>query len=232
MCGENTAGREHRADLHTTITLPAVAPHLQGITPVDSEAAAWLRRTIDASSVRAVLNKAETPNTEARARVLAVAGEAAGLGFGEPIAVSAATGEGIDELFHAISPALDACSSRAAACDPTSNHRGSEAAASVSGRAPGAVSGEDRVAAFRLMGRGPRVRLPAGVAGREAWSLSAEGMYCDSSSLTALHRAERGMWGDRADTVMDIGATTAMSAGATRGYDAACDGQAVAWWVN
>jgi len=70
-----------------------------GVTPLDEEIARWLRQ----STVPVVLvaNKAEGRAGDAGLF------EAFGLGFGEPVALSAEHGEGLADLFEALLPHLD-----------------------------------------------------------------------------------------------------------------------------
>jgi GTP-binding protein len=67
-----------------------------GVTPADRHFARWLRRL--AKPVILVANKAES-----RA-ALGELGEAYGLGFGEPVAISAQHGEGLGELYERLQP--------------------------------------------------------------------------------------------------------------------------------
>ncbi len=67
----------------------------EGLTPMDQHFAGWLRR--QKKPVILVVNKAE--NTKA---VQAGLGEAYGLGFGEPIAISAEHADGMEDLYHAL----------------------------------------------------------------------------------------------------------------------------------
>ncbi len=68
-----------------------------GVTPMDEHFAQWLRR--QKKPVILAVNKAETD----RAVQTAMA-EAYGLGLGDPIAISAAHGTGLEEIFHALDP--------------------------------------------------------------------------------------------------------------------------------
>ncbi len=65
----------------------------QGLTPVDTEIALFLRRT--GKPVLIVVNKSEGLDAAV------VAGDFFSLGFGEPLAIAAAHGRGIDHLMHA-----------------------------------------------------------------------------------------------------------------------------------
>ena len=68
-----------------------------GITPMDEHFAAWLRK--QKKPMILALNKAENEKA-----VQAALGEAYSLGMGEPIAVSAEHGIGMEELYHALLP--------------------------------------------------------------------------------------------------------------------------------
>jgi GTP-binding protein len=76
-----------------------------GITPLDRHFAEWLRR--HGKPVILAANKTE-------GRAFAAAHEAFALGLGDPIALSAEHGEGLDALFQALAPLAD----RAAAAEP------------------------------------------------------------------------------------------------------------------
>ena len=99
----------------------------QGITPTDLAVAAWLRTLVDPARVRVLLNKAESegsssPSSSPSAsslsrgraddasawRVHAVWAEALGLGFGEPVCISAEYGQGLDDLYHLLADAFHA----------------------------------------------------------------------------------------------------------------------------
>lgn len=67
-----------------------------GITPIDMDFAELVRRS--GKEVVLVVNKAEGR------RIHSVVGEAASLGLGEPVAISAEHGEGFVDLFHALAP--------------------------------------------------------------------------------------------------------------------------------
>lgn len=87
----------------------------QGLVPGDAEAAAWLRRALPRERVVLVLNKAESRAGGGEGWVEAVSAEAARLGLGEPVAVSAETGEGLADLYAALSPILDPVARRQSA---------------------------------------------------------------------------------------------------------------------
>lgn len=68
-----------------------------GITPMDEHFANWLRK--QKKPVILVVNKCENPKATATA-----VGEAFRLGFGEPFAISAEHNEGLEEVYHALTP--------------------------------------------------------------------------------------------------------------------------------
>src|SRR3954451_24625078 len=90
LAGRMRAQTERSVDLADVALL--VIDARAGLTPVDRHFARWLRRT--GKSVVLVANKAE-----GRA-VLADLGEAYALGLGDPVAISAAHGEGLGELYE------------------------------------------------------------------------------------------------------------------------------------
>ncbi len=71
----------------------------EGVTPLDSEIARWLR--VEDTPVILVANKTEGRAAEAGLY------EAFRLGFGEPVAISAEHGEGVADLFNGLRPLLE-----------------------------------------------------------------------------------------------------------------------------
>lgn len=71
----------------------------EGVTPLDSHFAAWLRKR--KLPVILALNKGENERA-----VQSALGEAYALGLGEPIIVSAEHGVGMEELYHALLPLM------------------------------------------------------------------------------------------------------------------------------
>ncbi len=69
----------------------------EGVTPADDHFADFLRR--QNKPIILVVNKCENPKA-----VQSGIGEAYGLGFGEPVAMSAAHSSGFDDLFNALEP--------------------------------------------------------------------------------------------------------------------------------
>src|SRR5215213_6091581 len=90
LAGRMRAQTERSLDLADVVLL--VIDARTGLTPVDRHFARWLRRS--GKPVVLVANKAE-----GRA-VLADLGEAYALGLGDPVAISAAHGEGLGELYE------------------------------------------------------------------------------------------------------------------------------------
>lgn len=68
-----------------------------GVTPLDEHFAAWLRK--QKKNVVVAVNKCENEKTS-----MAGVAESYALGFGEPIAISSEHGEGMEDLYHALSP--------------------------------------------------------------------------------------------------------------------------------
>lgn len=71
-----------------------------GVTPIDLDYAGMVRRS--GKPVILLVNKAEG------GKIHATLGEASALGLGNPIAISAEHGEGMVDLFHALSPLFEA----------------------------------------------------------------------------------------------------------------------------
>ena len=71
----------------------------EGVTPLDSEIARWLR--VGSTPVVLVANKAESRAAEAGLL------DSYRLGFGDPIAISAEHGEGVADLFQALQPLIE-----------------------------------------------------------------------------------------------------------------------------
>jgi small GTP-binding protein len=80
-----------------------------GVLPGDAALARWLRGPAAdvAEKVLLVANKCERRRRDGGAGVGWVLAEASSLGFGEPVALSAETGEGLAELYEALAPRLD-----------------------------------------------------------------------------------------------------------------------------
>lgn len=68
-----------------------------GITPMDKHFASWLRK--QKKPVILAVNKCENPKT-----IQSSMAEAYGLGLGDPIAISAEHGEGMEDLYHVLRP--------------------------------------------------------------------------------------------------------------------------------
>lgn len=183
-----------------------------GLTPLDEEIAAMLRRAERETLV--VANKAETEALGAGA-----AAEFSRLGFGEPLPVSAEHGEGIGALLAAVEARLPSAPEGAAA---TEGETGAIAVALVGRPNVGKSSllnrivGEDRVLVSEIPGttrdtidtllvrHGTRFRLldTAGIRRRAKWSRSAERL----AALAAARAVERA---DVAILVLDAGESLA-----------------------
>jgi len=79
----------------------------EGVTPLDSEIARWLR--VAKTPVVLVANKAESRAAEAGLL------DSYRLGLGEPVAISAEHGEGVADLFEALRPLVEAAAESAPA---------------------------------------------------------------------------------------------------------------------
>jgi len=94
LAGRIQAQTERSLDLADVALL--VIDAREGVTPGDRHFARWLRRT--GKPVILVANKAESRSAQEGL------GEAHGLGFGEPVAISARHGEGLGELYERLLP--------------------------------------------------------------------------------------------------------------------------------
>lgn len=82
-----------------------------GLLPADEALAGWLRKQLGPERLARLLlvvNKCERRGRAQTAGVADVLAEAAGLGLGEPVALSAQTGEGLTELYAVLQPRVDA----------------------------------------------------------------------------------------------------------------------------
>ncbi|KAH7288682.1 hypothetical protein KP509_31G036700 [Ceratopteris richardii] len=77
-----------------------------GLQPWDKEVGNWLRKQNLSIPVVLIVNKSEGLQSDATGTILATIGEAHSLGFGEPIALSAETGEGLTDLYATLRPML------------------------------------------------------------------------------------------------------------------------------
>lgn len=78
-----------------------------GLQPLDIEVGNWLRKQNVPVPMVLIMNKAEGLHSDATGMLLSTLGEAHGLGFGDPIAVSAETGEGLTDLYETLRPLLE-----------------------------------------------------------------------------------------------------------------------------
>ncbi|DBA81670.1 TPA: hypothetical protein ACH3X1_007420 [Trebouxia sp. C0004] len=78
----------------------------EGVLGQDADLAKWLRKNC-AIPVLLAANKAERRGASGSSGVEAALTDATRLGFGDPIAISAKTGEGMTELYAALQPVLD-----------------------------------------------------------------------------------------------------------------------------
>lgn len=78
----------------------------EGLLPADKEIATWMRANMK-SQIIVTANKCERRTNTGEAENAEVLGEAAALGLGEPVAISAAHGEGMAELYAALQEHID-----------------------------------------------------------------------------------------------------------------------------
>lgn len=84
-----------------------------GLLPADSDLARWLRQSVNketASKIIVVANKCERRGNRSELDATSVVHEAPRLGFGEAVAISAETGEGMVDLYTTLQPRIDAVS--------------------------------------------------------------------------------------------------------------------------
>ncbi|KAI5058512.1 hypothetical protein GOP47_0026682 [Adiantum capillus-veneris] len=77
-----------------------------GLQPWDTEVGKWLRKQNVSIPVILIVNKAEGIQSDATGMLLATLGEAHSLGFGDPLPISAETGEGLTDLYATLKPLL------------------------------------------------------------------------------------------------------------------------------
>lgn len=77
-----------------------------GLQPWDTEVGKWLRKQNVSIPVILIVNKAEGLQSDTTGMLLATLGEAHGLGFGDPLPISAETGEGLTDLYATLRPLL------------------------------------------------------------------------------------------------------------------------------
>lgn len=78
-----------------------------GIQPHDYEVASWLRRTAPHLHIILLVNKCEGFEGDHSGLLQSTLGEAHRFGFGDPIPISAETGEGFSNLYGELQPILD-----------------------------------------------------------------------------------------------------------------------------
>lgn len=77
-----------------------------GLHPLDQDVGKWLRRHALKMNIIVAVNKAESLFDSSESLVSATT-EAYKLGFGDPIAISAETGLGMQDLYAALKPKLE-----------------------------------------------------------------------------------------------------------------------------
>ncbi|GLI68888.1 hypothetical protein VaNZ11_013435 [Volvox africanus] len=121
-----------------------------GVLPADEEVAKWLASHVPRDQVLVVANKAE--GAKAREEMPQTVYDCYRLGFGEPVAVSATTGDGLADLYTALQPHIDALTEQLAAKAEADGNAAAEAA-SGSGSPSGSPRGTGVVAAVADDGR-------------------------------------------------------------------------------
>lgn len=76
-----------------------------GLQPLDRDVGKWMRKHASGIHVIVAMNKSES--LDERGLLVAEAGEAYSLGFGDPIAISAETGLGMVELYETLQPLFE-----------------------------------------------------------------------------------------------------------------------------
>ncbi|XP_039143853.1 LOW QUALITY PROTEIN: GTPase Der [Dioscorea cayenensis subsp. rotundata] len=76
-----------------------------GLQPLDVEVGQWMRKHAPGIRIIVAMNKSES--LDEQGLITAAAGEAQGLGFGDPVAISAETGLGMAELYEILRPLLE-----------------------------------------------------------------------------------------------------------------------------
>ena len=105
-------------------------------------------------------NKCERRGAGGEAAVSAALAEAVRLGFGEPVALSAMTGEGMSDLYEALQPLLDPIiEARRGAVQQIQAGAGGEPSAAEAGSSGGAAGEDDATAAAGSSGGGGPLRI-------------------------------------------------------------------------
>lgn len=77
-----------------------------GLHPLDLEVGKWLRKHAPGIKLVVALNKSES-FFDGSSSLVSAAAEAYRLGFGDPIAISAETGLGLQDLYEALRPMVE-----------------------------------------------------------------------------------------------------------------------------
>lgn len=125
-----------------------------GLLPADSDLARWLRQNVNqdtASKIVVVVNKCERRGnkSEIYSNTTSAVHEAPRLGFGEAVAISAETGEGMVDLYTALQPHIDAVYKDLNEQSNSSEHEGDQKAKAVKV----AIMGVTNVGKSTLMNR-------------------------------------------------------------------------------
>ncbi|CAO2840453.1 unnamed protein product [Amaranthus hypochondriacus] len=102
---ERTADMTANVISRSSVALFLIAAR-DGLQTMDLQVGKWLRKHAPGINIILVMNKSESLD-ESDGTLATAAGEAYGLGFGDPIAISAETGLGMAELYSALKPVLE-----------------------------------------------------------------------------------------------------------------------------
>lgn len=89
----------------STFKLHHVPLSRDGLQPLDYDVGKWMRK--HASGIRTILVMNKSESLDEKGLLAAASGEAYGLGFGDPIAMSAETGLGMVELYETLQPLFE-----------------------------------------------------------------------------------------------------------------------------
>ncbi|GLC35718.1 hypothetical protein PLESTB_000487100 [Pleodorina starrii] len=151
-----------------------------GVCPADEEVAQWLLRHVPRDQVLVVANKAE--GAKARDEMPQTVYDCYRLGFGEPIAVSASTGDGLADLYTALQPHVDALTEQLAHAKATTAAAEEEAA-----EARGRGTGRER----RSGGRGEEGSSASAPTTTEGAASAAQEAESPRIRMSLLHRQRR-----------------------------------------
>ncbi|GIL43204.1 hypothetical protein Vafri_1009 [Volvox africanus] len=189
-----------------------------GVLPADEEVAEWLARHVPRDQVLVVANKAE--GAKAREEMPQTVYDCYRLGFGEPVAVSATTGDGLADLYTALQPHIDALTEQLTAKAEADGNVAVEAV-SGSGGSSGSPRGTGAVAAVADDGPEASTRMQDG---------AREGAESRRVRLLLLDPRRRALFGSRqgrdraTEAAEDNGSTVAADGVGTGSCDSGASG--------